>query len=365
MKVAIIHYWLVNWRGGEKVLEELCRLFPKADIYTHVIDPLAIGNKLKEHKIQTSFIAHLPWARRFYQWYLPLMPQALENFDLSAYDLVISSESGPAKGVLTAPHTVHICYCHTPMRYVWNMYGEYRRSSNRFMRLLISPLFHYLRIWDYCAAARVDHFVANSSAVAARIEKYYRRGSTIIAPPVDVARFQEHPPVDDGFYLCCGELVGYKRVDQAIEACNRLSRKLIVVGGGEHLAQLRKIAGPTVEVLGRQPDDVVTDYYRRCSALLFPGEEDFGIVPLEAMAAGKPVIAFGRGGACDTVSDGVTGILYQRQSVEQLMNAIIQFEQTRARFVPQTIIAWAARFSAERFRERFGHFIRDVTERHA
>jgi glycosyltransferase involved in cell wall biosynthesis len=242
------------------------------------------------------------------------------------------------------------------------MYGEYRRDANRFMRFVISPLFHYLRIWDYCAAARVDHFIANSSAVSARIEKYYRRNSEVIPPPVDIARFQGQPLIDDGFYFCCGELVGYKRVDQAVEACNRLGRKLVVIGGGEHLAQLRKIAGPTVEILGRQSDNVVTDHYRRCSALLFPGEEDFGIVPLEAMATGKPVIAFGRGGACDTVSDGVTGILYQEQSVEQLMNAIIQFEQTRERFAPQTITAWASRFSAETFRKKFGDFVRDVIE---
>lgn len=170
--------------------------------------------------------------------------------------------------------------------------------------------------------------------------------------------------MDDGFYLCCGELVGYKRVDQAVEACNRLGRKLIVIGGGEHLAQLRKIAGPTVEILGRQSDAVVTDHYRRCSALLFPGEEDFGIVPLEAMAAGKPVIAFGRGGACDTVSDGVTGILYQEQSVEQLMNAILRFEQKRERFTPQAITAWATGFSAEVFHEKFSDFVRSVMGRH-
>lgn len=351
MKVALVHYWLVTMRGGEKVLEELCRLYPQADIFTHVVDPARISPVIKAHRITTSFIARLPGATRHYQKYLPLMPMALEQLDLRGYDLVISSESGPAKGVITSENTLHVCYCHTPMRYLWGMYHDYRESAGPLTRRLMAPLFHHLRQWDVTSAERVDHFIANSTTVRARIAKTWRRQADVIHPPVAVEDFAPAAPQD--FYLCCSQLVPYKRVDVAIAACNRLRRNLVVVGEGSELRRLRAMAGPTVRVLGAQPFDELRRLYATCRALLFPGEEDFGIVPVEAMASGRPVIAFGRGGVRDTVKDGVTGILYPDASEEGLTAAITRFEREEALFNSAVICAHAENFSAARFRQAF------------
>jgi glycosyltransferase involved in cell wall biosynthesis len=348
MKVALVHYWLISMRGGEKVLEELCRLYPQADIFTHVIDPGRISPVINSHRIITSFIARLPGARRHYQKYLPLMPMALEQLDLRGYDLVISSESGPAKGVITGENTLHLCYCHTPMRYVWGMYHDYRESTGAFNRWAMALLFHRLRLWDFAAAARVDHFIANSITVRNRIAKIYRRNADVIHPPVAVESFA--PSATQDFYFCCSQLVPYKRVDVAVAAFNRLGKKLVVVGEGSELTRLRKMAGPTVRVLGAQPAEELRRLYAACRALVFPGEEDFGIVPVEAMAAGRPVIAYGRGGVRDTVIDGVTGLLYSDSSVDGLIAAISQFEAEVEHFDSAVIVAHAARFSASRFR---------------
>jgi glycosyltransferase involved in cell wall biosynthesis len=353
MKVAIVHYWLVTMRGGENVLEELCRLYPQADIFTHVIIPDRISPIITAHKITTSFISNLPGAARHYQKYLPLMPLALEQFDLRGYDLVISSESGPAKGVLTGADTLHICYCHTPMRYLWNMYHDYRESAGKLTRAFMTPAFSYLRQWDLASAARVDHFVANSTTVQRRIAKTYRRSSDVIHPPVAVESFKPVQELGDS-YLYCGQLVPYKRADIAVEAFNRLGKKLTVVGDGSDLPRLRRIARPNVTFLKRQPVDKLRSIYARCRALIFPGEEDFGIVPVEAMAAGRPVIAYGKGGVCDSVRDGVTGILYPDQTVEGLIEAVLRFEQEESRFTYSTLVAEAAKFSASRFRREFG-----------
>jgi glycosyltransferase involved in cell wall biosynthesis len=356
MKVALVHYWLVTMRGGEKVLEELCALYPDADIFTHVIDPDRVSDTIKSRRITTSFIARLPGAKRHYQKYLPLMPMALEQFDLRGYDLVISSESGPAKGVITGENTLHLCYCHTPMRYLWNMYHDYREGTGALTRAAMVPAFHYLRQWDYSSAARVDHFIANSSTVKQRITKTWRRDSDIIHPPVAVESFSPGDTSED-FYLYCGQLVPYKRADIAVEACNRLGKKLIVVGEGSELNRLRKMAGPTIQLLGYQPMSELKRLYASCKALLFPGEEDFGIVPVEAMASGRPVIGFDRGGARDTIIDGVTGLLFPEQSVESLMDAISRFEREQGRFHPGTIAAGAAKFSSARFREKMFHLV--------
>lgn len=355
MKVALVHYWLVAMRGGEKVLEELCRLYPQADIFTHVVDPSRISPALKAHRIKTTFISRLPGARRHYQKYLPLMPLALEQLDLRDYDLVISSESGPAKGVITGENTLHLCYCHTPMRYLWNMYHDYRESTGPVTRALMAPLFHRLRLWDRASAGGVDDFIANSTTVQRRIAKTYRRPATVIHPPVAVEDFAPAAPQD--YYLCCSQLVPYKRVDVAIEACNRLGRRLVVVGEGSELARLRKLAGPTVTLVGSQPVAALRRLYAGCRALLFPGEEDFGIVPVEAMAAGRPVIAFGRGGARDTVVDGVTGIFYPDPGLDGLAAAIARFEAQEARFDGAAIAAHAAKFSAARFRAEMEAFV--------
>jgi glycosyltransferase involved in cell wall biosynthesis len=356
LKVAIIHYWLVGMRGGEKVLEAMCEMFPDADIFTHVYRPEAISQTITRHNVHTTFIDKLPWSGRLYKKYLPLMPLALEQLDLRAYELVISSESGPAKGVISAPESVHVCYCHSPMRYVWNMYHDYRAQTGWLGRMLMAPVAHYLRVWDTTSAARVDHFVANSHNVARRIRKYYRRDADVIHPPVDTAAFTPHDDHGD-FYLCVGELVAYKKIDLAIEAFRASGRKLVVIGGGERLSAMRERAGGNIEVMGWQPFDVVRDHLARCRALVFPGEEDFGIVPVEAMASGKPVIAYRKGGAVETVIDGETGVFFDAQTVNALNDAVETFEGRERAFSAERIAKHASRFDVSVFKARFEEFV--------
>ena len=348
MKVAIVHYWLVGMRGGEKVAEALCELFPQADIYTHVYDPDAVSAVIRQHRVFTTFIQKLPQAKKLYQRYLPLMPIALEQLDLREYDLVISSESGPAKGVLTSPHTLHICYCHTPMRYLWDMYPDYRQGAGRITRALMPLLTHYLRMWDQFSANRVDYFVANSHYVAKRIAKHYRRTAEVVYPPVETESFELSEQQGD-FYLFLGQLVRYKRCDLAIEAFNRMGKPLVVIGQGEELSALKVKAGPSIQFLGRQSSDVMRSHFAQCRALIFPGEEDFGIVPLEAMASGRPVIAYARGGALETVVEGTTGLFFKEQTVESLMAAVEKFETMQAQFVPEIIRNHACQFSRAQF----------------
>ncbi|RDJ03331.1 glycosyltransferase [Rhizobium grahamii] len=347
-------------RGGEKVLEALCDIFPTADIYTHVFDPRAISDKLKAHRIQTTFIGSMPYAKKLYKRYLPLMPMALEQIDLAAYDLVISSESGPAKGIIPTSPAMHVCYCHSPMRYIWNMYNRYYESSGLMTRLMMPPMAHYLRTWDVATANRVDEFVANSTTVAHRIRSYYRREASVINPPVDTGAFRPvHASELGDYYLMVGELVSYKRPDLAVEAFNRLKAKLVVIGGGEMLDHLKKIAGPTVTILGSQPFDSLKHHYARCKALIFPGEEDFGIVPVEAMASGRPVIAYGRGGATETVVANKTGMFFQNQTVEELIDAVQRMEKLD--FNPTDAVSRAADFRREVFINRFRTFIERAT----
>ena len=310
-------------RGGEKVIEALCEMYPQADIFTHVYVPEMVSERIRRHRIFPTFINSLPRAHRMYKNYLPLMPMALEQLDLRGYDLIISSESGPSKGIIPPPDALHVCYCHTPMRYIWNMYHEYRNSAGRLARLMMPPLAHYLRMWDVTSAARVDSFVANSATVAKRIHRYYGADSVVIHPPVDTAAFSIAPPSElADYYLMAGELVSYKRPDLAVLAFNEMKLKLVVIGGGEMLDEIRRLAGPTVTVLGSQPFDVLKQHYARCRALIFPGEEDFGMVPVEAMASGRPVIAFGRGGATETVATGVSGVFFAEQTVEAISLAV-------------------------------------------
>jgi glycosyltransferase involved in cell wall biosynthesis len=337
-------------RGGEKVLEQFCELFPEADIFTHVYVPGRISEKIRRHRVQTTFINKLPGASRHHQRYLPLMPFALEQLDLRGYDLVISSEAGPAKGVVSAPGTVHICYCHSPMRYVWDMYHEHLRYLRRPSRTLMRLVAHYLRMWDAESARRVDIFVANSRFVAERIRKYYRREAEVICPPVDTQAFSTSTMTDD-FYLMVSQLVLYKRVDVAIEAFNRSGRKLIVIGEGEESKRLRATAKPNVTLLGYQPLEVVRSNYSKCRALIFPGVEDFGIVPVEAMASGRPIIAYRRGGVLDTVVDGTTGLFFNEQSPEALNEALDSFEQRESSFSAVEIAKHAARFDQAIFRQ--------------
>lgn len=360
MRVAIIHYWLVGMRGGEKVLEALCDIFPTADIYTHVCDLGAISDKIKRHKIQTTFIGGLPYAKRMYKRYLPLMPMALEQIDLGAYDLVISSESGPAKGIIPTSPALHLCYCHSPMRYIWNMYNRYYDSSGLMTRMMMPPMAHYLRTWDVATANRVDDFVANSTTVAQRIKSYYRREATVINPPVDTTAFRPVASSDvEDYYLMVGEQVSYKRPDLAVEAFNRMKAKLVVIGGGEMLDHLKKIAGPTVTILGPQPFEALRHHYARCKGLIFPGEEDFGIVPVEAMASGRPVIAFGRGGATETVVNNKTGVFFETQTVEALIDAVERME--RLEFNPADAVSRAADFRRDVFVDRFRAYVARAT----
>jgi glycosyltransferase involved in cell wall biosynthesis len=351
MKVAIVHYWLVGMRGGEKVLEALCEMYPQADIFTHVYVPEMVSDRIRQHRVIPTFINALPRAATMYKTYLPLMPMALEQLDLRGYDLIISSESGPAKGIIPPADALHICYCHTPMRYIWNMYHDYRKSAGRVTRLMMPPLSHYLRMWDVASAARVDSFVANSATVATRVRRYYGADSVVIHPPVDTAAFSIAAPAElDDYYLMAGELVAYKRPDLAVQAFNEMKLKLVVIGGGEMLDKLRRLAGPTVTILGQQPFDVLKRHYARCRALIFPGEEDFGMVPVEAMASGRPVVAFGKGGATETVTNGVSGVFFTEQTVEAISLAVGSLAAME--IDPEKIAEQADRFGRDQFFEK-------------
>src|SRR6202158_1548512 len=348
MKVAIIHYWLVGMRGGEKVIEALCEMYPQADIFTHVYVPEMVSDRIRQHRVIPTFINALPRAAKMYKTYLPLMPLALEQIDLSGYDLIISSESGPAKGIIPPSDAIHVCYCHTPMRYIWNMYHQYRNGAGRLARLMMPPLTHYLRMWDVTSAARVDSFVANSATVARRIHRYYGADSVVIHPPVDTGAFSIAAAGElDDYYLMAGELVSYKRPDLAVRAFNDMKLKLVVIGGGEMLDEIRRLAGPSVTVLGAQPFDVLKQHYARCRALIFPGEEDFGMVPVEAMASGRPVVAFGRGGATETVANGVSGVFFAEQTAGAMSSAVNNLAGIEIN--PEKIAAHASQFGRDQF----------------
>jgi glycosyltransferase involved in cell wall biosynthesis len=358
MRVAIVHYWLVNMRGGERVVEQLCKLFPQADIFTLVCAPQNLSPALRSHDIQTSFLNRIPGAQRHYKKFLPLMPFALESFDLQKYDLVISSESGPAKGVITRPDAIHICYCHSPMRYIWDHYHLYRQEQGAITRALMALMTPPLRVWDVTTAARVDTFVANSEYVAKRIRRFYNRSATVIYPPVATQDFSPAADTED-FYLCAGHIVPYKKIDLAVRAFSRSGKRLVVIGDGEKLQQLKKIAGPTVSVLGHQPFEVFRDHLEKCRALIFPGEEDFGIVPVEAMASGRPVIAFDAGGARETVSSDCVGVRFAEQTEDCLIDAVEKFEvlDREGHFQPDLIVRHAETFSVERFLDRMTNLI--------
>lgn len=362
MKIAIVHYWWLSNRGGESVCSSIVELYPSSDIFIHVCDDQVLRNSLpSEHqgKILKTFISRLPKAKKHYQKYLPLMPFALEQLDLTEYDLIISSESGPAKGVITRPDAIHICYCHSPMRYVWDMYHDYLSGAGRAVRLLFPIIAHWLRVWDRLSADRVDHFIANSSFVASRIRKFYRRESEVIFPPVNVSDFNPMQERGD-FYLCLGQLVSYKRADLAVDAFNKLGLPLVIVGEGELFEPLKKSANTNITLMGRQPFPVIQDLLQRCRGLVFPGLEDFGIVPVEAMAAGAPVIAYGKGGALDTVVHGKTGILFHEQSVDALIEAVNRLEACEFDFSPIELHEHAKTFAKPIFQQRIQAFINDA-----
>lgn len=352
IKVAILHYWLVSMRGGERVLESLLRLFPNADIYTHVYDPERVSDLIRERNVKTTFIQKLPGAKKHYQKYLPLMPMALEALDLREYDLVISSESGPAKGVITGLDALHVCYCHSPMRYLWDHYHNYRDSAGFLSRSLMRPLFHYLRIWDFASSVRVDKYVANSNFIRRRIARVWGQEASVVHPPVATHLFSQSNHVSDR-YLWVGQFTAYKKAELVIEAFNRLGLPITMVGTGELEGRLKEMANPNIEFVPRLCLDDLRTAYAQCRALIFPTEEDFGIVPVEANASGRPVIAYGSGGATETIVDEQTGLFFKEQTVESLIDAINRFEDWLPDFCPSAAMTNAERFSTEEFERSF------------
>ncbi|MCU1274813.1 MAG: glycosyl transferase, group 1 [Bryobacterales bacterium] len=351
MRTAIVHYWLLNTRGGEKVVEALCGMLPEADLFTLFYDPGQVSETIRSRHVTASFLNPL---RRHYRSLLPLMPLALESFDLRGYDLVVSSESGPAKGVLLPSTARHVCYCHTPMRYLWDLYPAYRNdwTASRWKRALITPVANYLRVWDYSTAARVDEFVANSENVARRIWKTYRREARVIHPPVAVESFYWKQPQD--YFLIVSELVAYKRIDMAVRVFSKNGRRLRVVGQGPEYGALKRMARSNVEFCGRVSDQELREMYASSRALLLPGEEDFGMTAVEALASGKPVIALARGGVLESVPTGgpVGGVLYTAPSDEELALAVEQFERIEKDISAAHLQAWAQRFRKENFIEQ-------------
>jgi len=353
MKVAIVHYWLVNMRGGEKVLEALLEMFPMADIYTHVYDPKAMPATINRRNIFTSGINRLPFAKKLYQIYMPLMPKALMDFNLQKYDLVISSESGPAKGVVPNPNVYHICYCHTPMRYLWDMYHEYFRKSSPLLRFFMKRLIPGLRLWDIASANLVDCFIANSNYVAKRIIRYYNRQPIVIYPPVKIERFLSVTRDPKDFYLFFGQVTGYKRADIAIEACIRSGRNLVVAGAGSKTKNKKYKNNALVRYIGRVTNEEAAVLFSQAKALLFPGIEDFGIVPVEANAAGCPVIAYRDGGALETVKENATGVFFNEQTPESLIMAMDYFEKNEVTFTNREVFNnHVQQFSKKTFTER-------------
>jgi glycosyltransferase involved in cell wall biosynthesis len=357
-RVAIIHEWLTTYGGSEKVLAALLALFPDADLFA-VVDFLSSEDRLKLHgkQAQTSFVQHLPYAAKRYRSYLPLMPLAIEQFDLSAYDLVISSSHAVAKGVLTGPGQVHVCYCHTPMRYAWDLQHQYLRESGLakgVKSFLARLMLHYIRLWDSRTAAGVDLFIANSAYIARRIEKTYRREAAIVHPPVDVEAFPLCFEKED-FYLTASRMVPYKRIDIIVEAFTRMpERRLVVIGDGPEMTKLRALGRENIVFLGYQEDQVLRDHLQRARGFVFAAEEDFGILPVEAQACGTPVIAYGAGGALETVLPvgnfqgmPATGVFFAEQTPAAVCAAISRFEVLR--FDPRNCRIWAERFSHSAF----------------
>lgn len=358
LKTALVHHWLVTRRGGERVLEGLAELFPHADLFTLVADRERMPDALRDRRLVTSFLQRLPRPTRLYPYYLPLFPLATERLNLSGYELVITSDAATVKGVRADPAATHICYCHTPMRYVWSAYEDYARAAAPLARLAFAPLAQWLRRWDRRAAQRVTHFVANSRNVSARIRRYYGRESAVVYPPVDTERFVPGAPSSADFFLVVSQLVPYKRVDVAVEAFNRSGKPLVVIGEGSEGAKLQRAARANVRFLGAQPDAAVVCALQTCRALVFPGEEDFGIVMAEAQACGKPVIALGRGGALEIVSDPATGLFFEEPTADALLAALEHFETLR--FDPATLRASALGFSRDRFGRDFSDFVRSI-----
>jgi len=363
MKIAIVHYWFLVQGGGEKVVEALATVFPEADIYCLFADRRRIPPAISEARIQCSMLNSIPFSRRINRALFPLYSAAVGSFDLSKYDLIISSDSPPTKGIVASPEAVHISYCHTPGRYIWDLAASFTATLPWWSRAMFAELASNARIADYVAAQRVDHFISNSHYVARRIRKYYGRKSTVIYPPVNVAQGFLAETHDD-YYLSVGRLVKNKRIDVLIDACNRFKRRLVIVGEGRDGQALKGIAGPTIEFVGRVSSDELRKLYARSRALLFAADEDFGIVAVEAQSFGRPVIAYGCGGALETVRVGDssggsdTGQLFYDQTPESLIDAMLRFESVEQKFVPAEIREHALKFDATVFSDRIREFVK-------
>lgn len=358
MKIAVVHDYFTQLGGAERVAEELYKMLPAADLFATVALPDKMPSTLADVPVRTSWMQRLPMMREWYRLYFPLYPWGVASLDLSRYDLVISSSSGYAKGVQVHANAMHVCYCHTPMRWVWS-FDSYstRESFGVGLRRLLQTLLSGLRRWDEGASRQPDHFVANSRVVAERILRVYGRHAEIIEPPIDVNRFRVEAEQGD-YYVVLARLVSYKRIDLAVQAFTQMGKRLVVIGAGPAMASLRSAAGPTVEFKGRISDKEVETLAGRCRALIFPGEEDFGMAPLELAASGRPTIAYRAGGAVETVVDGVTGVFFDLQTSEALMEAVSRFEAME--WDPARIREHAERFSIRVFRERFLDFLQRI-----
>ena len=370
MKVAIVHDWLVTYGGAERVVEEFLKIYPDADIFTLVYDKKKMGKIFPPEKVHTSFVQKIPCATKLYTKLLSLMPKAFESFDLTGYDLVIASSSSCAKGVITSPATPYIAYIHSPMRYAWDLYFDYFKRSGLITRFFMKRQMPKIRQWDFISSQRIDTLVANSAYIARRIKKFWNRDAKVIFPPVDTERISPNGLPPEDFYVVFSRFVPYKRIDLAISACGKTGRKLVVIGGGKLEKDLKSLAAKyshdaKITFTGRISDGEVKDYLQKCRALIFCAEEDFGIIPVEAQAAGRPVIAFGKGGALETVQDGKTGVFFSEQTDESLVEALDRFEKLEAdgAFKSEAISAWAKKFSAERFRIEFKNAVDEIKVR--
>jgi len=367
VRVAIVHHWFVTWGGGERVAECIASLFPEAEIFTLVAGPVGTPDSLVGRRIHTSFLQKVPLGKSHHRHMMPLYPMAVEGLDLRGFDLVISSDSGPVKGVRVDPGAVHLCYCHSPMRYLYDGYEAYRTQMGAVLRTVFTATAQRVREWDLRAARRVTEFIANSQYVAGRIQRFYGRESTVIHPPIELslARTGAVGP----HYLCAGRLVGYKRTELMVEACLRLGRTLRIAGTGPEESKLKKMAGGAAGVtfLGRLSTEALWQEYAECRALLFAADEDFGMVPLEAQACGRPVVAYGAGGSLETVrgvgsagaAKGATGVYFGEQTVESVMAGILEFEAADAAgsFVQEVVQGWAAEFATAVFLRRLREFV--------
>ena len=354
INTTIVHYWLNRMRGGEKVIESLTVIFPRAEIITNSYKKSNISNKLSKRITKTTFINKLPCASSLYQYYLPLYPTALKRIHINSVELVISSESGPAKGITVANNIPHLCYTHSPMRYIWDMQDEYFGKGLK--RKILQPFINYLQRWDYTTAQKVDYIIANSNFIKKRIKKYWNRSAEVIYPPVDVKKFKINN-ITNEHYLLFGQHVKYKKSELTIHAFNENKKKLVVMGGGEELPYLKSIANNNIIFLGKVEGDIMKKYLSGCRALIFPGIEDFGIIPLEAMACGRPVIAYNAGGAMETVIEEETGLFFNSQTVNSLNKKIDDFEIIENQFIPDVIRNHALKFDKKIFKNHFKEYV--------